>query len=125
MKCSRCRNDAVEGKTKCDECRQKQKVDQAVYRAINWWVRIITNTKHKDIKKGLYDPDEHVDKELLQYQFEEQDGKCFYCDVAMVTFSAGLGSGKADPNRMSIERMDNRGSCWTHQRKLHSCFLEV
>ena len=67
---------------------------------------MINTSKRDDIKKGLYDPDEHVDKELLQYQFEEQDGKCFYCNVAMITHSSG--NGKIDPDRMSIERMDNR-----------------
>jgi hypothetical protein len=67
---------------------------------------MVNTSKRDDIKRGLFDADEHVDKELLQYQFEEQEGKCFYCDVAMITHSAG--NGKRDPDRMSIERMDNR-----------------
>ena len=82
--------------------------DQTNYFAVNWWLCMISQSKRSDIKKGLYDPDEHVDKELLQYQFEEQEGKCFYCDVAMITHSAGLGHGKREPDRMTIERMDNR-----------------
>ena len=98
MKCSRCPNDAVEGKKKCEPClvkvrqyAQAHKAEKARYQATHWWVTMITESKRTDIRKGLYDPDEHVDKELLQYQFEEQEGKCFYCDVAMITHSAGLG----------------------------------
>ena len=67
---------------------------------------MINTSKRDDIKKGRYDPDEHIDRDLLQYQFEEQEGKCFYCEVAMVTHSSE--NGKIDPDRMSIERMDNR-----------------
>ena len=128
MKCHDCRNDAVEGKARCEGCLAKKRQYNQTHKGqhtewlrMNWWVHMVSCSKRKDIKKGLFDPDDHIDKELLQYRFDEQKGKCFYCNVAMITHSLGLGQGNITPDRLTVERMDNRTG-HTKENCILACF---
>ena len=68
--------------------------------ADEWQNRIVRDSKRFDIRKGIYDRENLVDKEFLLAQNEKQRTMCFYCDVPMAQHNRNIRQG------LTLERLD-------------------
>lgn len=79
-------------KRTCKDCNNPVKL---TYR------NILQSSKQKDISRGFFDPDHFIDTPFLEFNYDEQNGKCFYC-------SKSLEFNPEDRRKLlSIERKDN------------------
>jgi len=86
--------------------KEERKAQTKLYYEQKWWVNIIHHSKQTDIKKNLFVDEDFIDKNFILDKFEVQNRLCHYCHVQLHTVGQAE-EGKRDPQKCSIERIDN------------------
>ena len=84
----------------CSTCRTIKRYQ----RRKKWWNIMINSSKLSDAKREfVWDKADYIDKDHLIYQREDQNNRCYYCNIWMcIPTHADYVSSK-----MTIERMNN------------------